>query len=146
MTTRTLASIALFAAIALAWTAASAPAAPKALVEVRATLRGEVLAEGLTKVGDSVSEGDPLVYVRTQTGRSVAARATARLVVTELLPTPPLPLATSRTRVRLPGTGRVSGIGPSIRGLWPMKATRSWSPLAAAFSKSIVHWRISEPR
>ncbi len=87
MTTRTLASIALVVAIALAWAAASAPAAPRALVEVRATLRGEVLAEGLAKVGDSVSEGDPLVFVRTQTGRSVAARATVDGRVAEMLVT-----------------------------------------------------------
>lgn len=63
----------------------SAPAAPKALVDVKATLRGEVLAEGLAKVGDSVNEGDILVFVRTQTGRDVAARATVDGRVAEML-------------------------------------------------------------
>ncbi len=63
----------------------SAPAAPKALVEVKATLRGEVLAEGLAKAGDSVNEGDPLVFVKTQTRRDVAARATVDGRVAEML-------------------------------------------------------------
>ncbi|MDQ7840216.1 MAG: biotin attachment protein [bacterium] len=82
---RTLAAIVLAVGIALLWAPMSAPAAPKALVEVKATLRGEVLAEGLAKVGDNVSEGDPLVLVRTQTGRAVAARATVDGRVAEML-------------------------------------------------------------
>ncbi len=62
-------------------------AAPR-LVDVRATLRGEVLAEGLAQVGDQVSEGDPLVYVRTQIGRAVAARAPVDGRVVEVLVRP----------------------------------------------------------
>ncbi len=74
-----------FAAGALAVTAV---AAPKAVVEIKATLRGEVLAEGLVKSGDDVSEGDPLVSVKTPTGRGVAARATVDGRVLEVLVRP----------------------------------------------------------
>lgn len=63
-------------------------AAPKAAVDVKATLRGEVLADGLVKVGQDVNEGDPLVYVRTPTGRGVAARATVDGRVLEVLVRP----------------------------------------------------------
>ncbi len=62
-----------------------APGGPKPIVEVKATLRGEVLADGLVKAGDEVREADPLVYVKTQTGRGVAARATVDGRVTEVL-------------------------------------------------------------
>ncbi|MDR7483510.1 MAG: hypothetical protein QN183_04600 [Armatimonadota bacterium] len=62
-------------------------AAPR-LVDVRATLRGEVVADGLARVGDQVSEGDPLVYVRTQIGRAVAARAPVDGRVAEVLVRP----------------------------------------------------------
>ena len=62
-------------------------AAPR-LVDVRATLRGEVVADGLAQVGDQVSEGDPLVYVRTQIGRAVAARAPVDGRVVEVLVRP----------------------------------------------------------
>ena len=82
---RTLAAIGLAVGIALLWVPMSAPAAPKPLVEVKATLRGEVLAEGLAKVGDNVNEGDPLVFVRTQTGRARAAGATVDGRVAEML-------------------------------------------------------------
>lgn len=82
---RAFATIGLAVGIALLWAPMSAPAAPKALVEVKASLRGEVLADGLAKAGDSVNEGDPLVYVRTQTGRDVAARATVDGRVAEML-------------------------------------------------------------
>jgi biotin carboxyl carrier protein len=54
--------------------AAGVVAAPR-VVDVKATLRGVVLADGLAKLGDDVAEGAPLVYVRTETGRAVAARA-----------------------------------------------------------------------
>jgi biotin carboxyl carrier protein len=67
---------------------AAVPGPVKALVDVRATLRGEVVAEGLARVGDEVSEGDPLVYVRTATGRAVAARATVDGRVVEVLVRP----------------------------------------------------------
>src|SRR3990172_3381003 len=56
--------------------AVTVAAAPKAAVDIKATLRGEVLPDGLAKVGQDVNEGDPLVYVKTPTGRGVAARAT----------------------------------------------------------------------
>jgi len=66
----------------------AAAAAPKPAVEVKATLRGEVLGEGLVRPGDDVSEGTPLVYVRTPTGRGVAARATVDGRVIEVLVSP----------------------------------------------------------
>jgi biotin carboxyl carrier protein len=68
--------------------AMAAAAAPKQIVDVRATLRGVVMAEDLAKPGDEVSEGAPLVYVRTETGRGVAARAPADGRVTEVLVRP----------------------------------------------------------
>ena len=61
---------------------------PKPAVDVKATLRGEVLPDGLVKAGDDVSEGDPLVYVKTPTGRGVAARATVDGRVLEVLVRP----------------------------------------------------------
>ncbi|MGQ0550688.1 MAG: hypothetical protein ACT4PY_13575 [Armatimonadota bacterium] len=64
---------------------AVAAAGPKPAVDVKATLRGMVEAEGLVKVGDEVGEGDPLVYVKTPTGRGVAARATVDGRVIEVL-------------------------------------------------------------
>jgi biotin carboxyl carrier protein len=66
----------------------AADAAPRQVVEVRATLRGEVLPDGLAAPGDDVREGDPLVYVRTQTGRGVAARAPVDGRVVEVLVRP----------------------------------------------------------
>lgn len=66
----------------------AADAAPRQAVEVRATLRGEVLPDGLAAPGDDVREGDPLVYVRTQTGRGVAARAPVDGRVVEVLVRP----------------------------------------------------------
>jgi multidrug efflux pump subunit AcrA (membrane-fusion protein) len=68
--------------------AVTVAAAPKAAVDIKATLRGEVLPDGLVKVGQDVSEGDPLVYVRTPTGRGVAARATVDGRVLEVLVRP----------------------------------------------------------
>ena len=68
--------------------AVTSSAAPKAAVEIKATLRGEVLADGLVKVGQDLSEGDPLVYVKTPTGRGVAARATVDGRVLEVLVRP----------------------------------------------------------
>ena len=68
--------------------AAGALGGPKPVVEVKATLRGEVLPEGLAKVGDEVKEGDPLVYVKTRTGRGAAARATVDGRVVEILVQP----------------------------------------------------------
>jgi biotin carboxyl carrier protein len=66
----------------------AADAAPRQAVEVKATLRGEVLADGLAAVGDDVREGDPVVFVRTQTGRGVAARAPVDGRVVEVLVRP----------------------------------------------------------
>lgn len=85
MITRRLTAIGLAVGIVLLWAPNSAPAVPKVVVEVKASLRGEVLAEGLAKAGDSVDEGDPLVFVKTQTGRAVAARATVDGRVAEML-------------------------------------------------------------
>lgn len=67
---------------------AVAVAAPRQVVDVKATLLGEVLADGLAKPDDDVREGDPLVYVRTRTGRGVAARAPADGRVLEVLVQP----------------------------------------------------------
>ena len=74
--------------IAAGTLAVGATGGPKPLVEVKATLKGEVLADGLAKAGDDVSEGDPLVYVKTPTGRGVAARATVDGRVLEVLVRP----------------------------------------------------------
>jgi len=68
--------------------AVMATAAPKAAVEIKATLRGEVLADGLVRAGQDVSEGDPILYVKTPTGRGVAARATVDGRVLEVLVRP----------------------------------------------------------
>lgn len=67
---------------------ATATAGPKPAVDIKATLRGVVEADGLVKVGDTVNEGDPLVYVKTQAGRGVAARATVDGRAIEVLVTP----------------------------------------------------------
>ncbi len=72
----------------IAAVAAVAIGAPAQLVDVKATLRGEVLPEDLVRAGDDVSEGAPLVYVRTQTGRGVAARAPTDGRVVEVLVRP----------------------------------------------------------
>ncbi len=65
------------------------PAAPAARVtEVKATLTGEVIEQGLVRVGDVVRDGDPLVYVRTLVGRGVAARAPHDGVIAEVLVQP----------------------------------------------------------
>lgn len=76
------------AAVVLGMLALMAGAAPREVLDVKATLRGEVLTEGLARPGDEVVEGDPLVYVRTKAGRAVAARAPADGRVLELLVTP----------------------------------------------------------
>ena len=65
------------------------PAAPAARVtDVKATLTGEVLEFGLARPGESVRDGDPLVYVRTLIGRGVAARAPHDGVIAEVLVRP----------------------------------------------------------
>ncbi len=69
-----------------ALTAAAVAAAR--LVEVRATLTGEVLEEGLVRAGQAVPDGAPLVYVRTLIGRAVAARAPAEGTIAEVLVRP----------------------------------------------------------
>jgi biotin carboxyl carrier protein len=76
----------LFTLLLLA-TATTALAAPR-LVDVRATLTGEVQEEGLARPGQVVRDGDPLVYVRTLVGRAVAARAPADGTVVEVLVRP----------------------------------------------------------
>ncbi len=78
----------LVVAVVIGALAIGALGGPKPAVEVKATLRGEVLPEGLAKVGDEVKEADPLVYVRTRTGRGVAARATVDGRVTEVMVQP----------------------------------------------------------
>jgi len=78
----------LFLILCVGVLAATVSAAPKPAVEIKATLRGEVLADGLIRVGQDVSEGEALVYVRTPTGRGVAARATVDGRVLEVLVRP----------------------------------------------------------
>lgn len=69
-----------------------APAMPAraagGVLEVRATLTGEVLADGLVRPGQEVRDGDPMVYVRALVGRAVAARAPADGTVVEVLVRP----------------------------------------------------------
>ena len=74
--------------VAVVLASISVAAAPKQGVDVKATLRGEVLADDLAKPGDDVQEGTPLVYVKTQTGRGAAARAPADGRVVEVLVRP----------------------------------------------------------
>lgn len=66
------------------------PAAPVGgrVTDVKATLTGEVLEAGLVRVGETVRDGDALVYVRTLVGRGVAARAPHDGVVLEVLVRP----------------------------------------------------------
>jgi biotin carboxyl carrier protein len=65
------------------------PAAPAPRVtEVKATLTGEVMEQGLVRVGESVRDGDALVYVSTLVGRGVAARAPHDGVIAEVLVRP----------------------------------------------------------
>jgi biotin carboxyl carrier protein len=77
--------------LALALTAPGIPAAP-AQRDVKATLTGEVLEQGLVRPGDVVKDGDPLVWVRTITGRGVAARAPVDGTVAEVLVRPGEPI------------------------------------------------------
>ncbi len=85
---RSLALIVLSVAVIIGMMAPAVPAAGKPIVDVRATIRGDVLADGLAKLGDDVTEGQPLVYVSTRTGRAVAARATVDGRVVEVLVRP----------------------------------------------------------
>ena len=71
----------------LAVVVATTAAAPR-LLEVRATLTGEVMEEGLILPGQVVRDGAPLVYVRTLVGRAVAARAPTDGTVVEVLVRP----------------------------------------------------------
>src|SRR5687767_4218065 len=73
--------------LALLLAATTALAAPR-LRDVKATLTGEVLGDGLVRPGDVVRDGDPLLYVRTIAGRGVAARAPADGTVTEVFVRP----------------------------------------------------------
>jgi len=70
---------------------ATVMAAPgPAVLEVKSTLAGVVLAEELVEAGTRVEDAQPLVYVRTSlTGtRAVAARAPREGVVREVLVAP----------------------------------------------------------
>jgi len=75
-------------AFVLLTVAASAAVAAPRLVDVRATLTGEVIEQGLARPGQVVRDGDPLVYVRTLVGRAVAARAPSDGTVAEVLVRP----------------------------------------------------------
>ncbi len=72
--------------VTLAAMAAGAAPSP-ALVDVKSTLAGVVLADGLVEVGARVDDAQPLLYVRTAlTGaRAVAARAPRDGTVREVL-------------------------------------------------------------
>lgn len=78
-------------AVLILLTAAVASAAPRvALLDVKSSLAGVVLADDLAEVGAQVGDGQPLVYVRTTlTGtKSVAARAPRDGIVREMLVRP----------------------------------------------------------
>ena len=87
---RTLALVSLIGVAVLALLAPVASAQTCAAVEeVRSSLTGEVLADGLIGVNARVREGDPLVFVRTTTKpREVAARAKVTGAVLEVLVRP----------------------------------------------------------
>ncbi len=83
--------------------AVAAAAAAPALVDVRATLAGTVLADRLVAEGDLVEDGQPLVYVRTAlTGTvAVAARAPQDGIVREVLVEPGQRIERGQVVVRL---------------------------------------------
>jgi biotin carboxyl carrier protein len=81
---KTFAILAITIVLAAA-SASPAPAAPVQVREIKATLTGEVLEEGLVRPGDVVKDGDPIVWVRTITGRAVAARAPLDGTIVEVL-------------------------------------------------------------
>ncbi|HXF83136.1 MAG TPA: acetyl-CoA carboxylase biotin carboxyl carrier protein subunit [bacterium] len=79
------------ALVAVLLAGAAAAAAPQAgLLEVKSTLAGTVLSDGLVEEGARVNDGQPLVYVQTAlTGtKAVAARAPRDGVVREVLVRP----------------------------------------------------------
>ena len=79
------------ALVAVLLATATVMAAPgPAVLEVKSTLAGVVLAEELVEAGTRVEDAQPLVYVRTSlTGtRAVAARAPREGVVREVLVAP----------------------------------------------------------
>ncbi|MBI4278090.1 MAG: hypothetical protein HY660_06500 [Armatimonadetes bacterium] len=85
--------LALAGVIAVLSVALAAPAAPgqtcPTIEEVRSSLTGEVLADGLVRLDARVREGDPLVFVRTATKpREVAARAKVSGTVIDVLVRP----------------------------------------------------------
>jgi biotin carboxyl carrier protein len=80
--------VSVLVVLAVAVLAFAASGAPRQAVDVRATLRGEVLPDDLAGPGDEVREGEALVYVKTQTGRGVAARAPVDGRVLEVLVRP----------------------------------------------------------
>ncbi len=74
--------------VVVAVLAAGGTAGP-AVMDVKASLAGIVLAEGIVEVGATVVDGEPLVYVRTTTQPStVAATAPRDGVVREILVRP----------------------------------------------------------
>jgi biotin carboxyl carrier protein len=81
-------ALVILSVVTLAGLAAAAPTAT--LQDVKATIAGTVMAEGLVEVGAQVDEDQPLVYVRTGlTGRTdVAARSRWKGVVREVLVRP----------------------------------------------------------
>lgn len=66
----------------------SVVAAAPGLLDVRATLTGEVLEAGLARPGQVVRDGEPIVSVRTLVGSAVAARAPADGTIVEVLVRP----------------------------------------------------------
>ncbi len=71
--------------ILVALLAAVGTAAPGAM-DVKASLTGVVLVDGIIEVGAQVDDGQPLVYVRTVTqSKAVAATAPRDGIVTEVL-------------------------------------------------------------
>ncbi len=98
---RTMRRYGLVTIVLVAVLAAGVIAAPPVL-EVKASLIGVVLEEGLVTEGTEVTDGQPLVYVRTAT-RSMAVAATAPRdgVVTAVLVRPGQRLERGQVIVRL---------------------------------------------
>ena len=91
----------------------------------------------------------------TATSRSLAASATARLVVTDDLPTPPFPEASSSTRVELlasaKGTARPSecptvGLVPALAAGSPCRCRRSASRSASVMKMNSTATWSTPPR
>ncbi len=91
----------VLALILVAFVAAGGSAAP-AVMEVKASLAGVVLAEGIVDIGAQVADGQPLLYVQTATqAKAVAATAPRDGTVREVLVRPGQRVERGQVIVRL---------------------------------------------